>query len=201
MGIGKKRLIQALSPRYIFADLAYITATKIRKSIDADIQRFLKWENIQCCSLLKLNLLLKSYPFRNVFYYRMTKAGGVSKVFANCSRLLLPKCNTVEISGEIGDGMLVSHNFSVIRPGKAGRNLRVGPGVVIGRNGNDYPVIGDNVYIASNATVIGNVNIGSNVIIGAGSVVVKDIPDHSVAVGNPAHVVRTITEDDLNNIV
>lgn len=201
MGIGKKRFIQALSPQYAFADFAYLTAGKMRKSIDADIQRFLKWENIQCGRLLKLNLLLKQYPFRSVFYYRMAKVSGIPKVFAICSRMLLPKCKTVEISGEIGDGLLVSHNFSVIRPGIAGKNLRVGPGVVIGRNGDDYPVIGDNVYIASNATVIGKVKIGSNVIIGAGSVVVKDIPDHSVVVGNPAHVVRAINDDDLNNIM
>lgn len=36
------------------------------------------------------------------------------------------------------------------------------------------------------------VTIGDNVTIGAGSVVVKDIPSNSVAVGNPARVVRTI---------
>ena len=40
------------------------------------------------------------------------------------------------------------------------------------------------------------VTIGSNVVIGGGSVVVKDIPDNSVAVGNPCKVIRTITEDD-----
>ena len=34
--------------------------------------------------------------------------------------------------------------------------------------------------------------IGDNVTIGAGSVVVKDIPSNSVAVGNPARVVRNI---------
>lgn len=41
-----------------------------------------------------------------------------------------------------------------------------------------------------------NVTIGSNVVIGAGSVVVKDIPDNSVAVGNPCRVIRKITEED-----
>ena len=40
------------------------------------------------------------------------------------------------------------------------------------------------------------VTIGSNVVIGGGSVVVKDIPDNSVAVGNPCHVIRKITEED-----
>ena len=39
------------------------------------------------------------------------------------------------------------------------------------------------------------VHIGSNVVIGAGSVVTKDIPDWSVAVGNPCRVVKKITED------
>ena len=40
------------------------------------------------------------------------------------------------------------------------------------------------------------VHIGSNVVIGAGSVVTKDIPDWSIAAGNPCKVIRSITEDD-----
>lgn len=42
------------------------------------------------------------------------------------------------------------------------------------------------------------VTIGNNVVIGGGSVVVKDIPDNSVAVGNPCKVIRAITEEDKN---
>ena len=38
--------------------------------------------------------------------------------------------------------------------------------------------------------------IGSNVVIGAGSVVCSDIPDWSVAVGNPCKVIKNITNDD-----
>ena len=40
------------------------------------------------------------------------------------------------------------------------------------------------------------ITIGSDVVIGAGSVVVKDIPSHSVAVGNPCRVVREISDKD-----
>lgn len=40
------------------------------------------------------------------------------------------------------------------------------------------------------------VTIGDNVVIGGGSVVVKDIPSNSVAVGNPCHVIREITDKD-----
>ena len=34
------------------------------------------------------------------------------------------------------------------------------------------------------------------VIVGAGSVVTKDIPDNSLAVGNPAKVIRKLNEED-----
>ncbi|WP_455094518.1 sugar O-acetyltransferase [Prevotella koreensis] len=52
--------------------------------------------------------------------------------------------------------------------------------------------IGDSVWIAGGATILPGVTIGNNVTIGAGSVVVNDIPDNSVAVGNPARVVKKV---------
>ena len=54
--------------------------------------------------------------------------------------------------------------------------------------------IGDNVHIGWNAIIMPNVHIGNNVVIGAGAVVTKDIPDNSVAVGVPAHVIQTTDE-------
>lgn len=49
--------------------------------------------------------------------------------------------------------------------------------------------IGNNCFIGSGAIILPNVHIGSNTIIGAGAVVTRDIPENSVAVGNPARVV------------
>ena len=49
-----------------------------------------------------------------------------------------------------------------------------------------------NVQLGANVTVVGPVHIGNNVIVGAGAVVVKDIPDNSVAVGNPARVIKSL---------
>ncbi len=51
-------------------------------------------------------------------------------------------------------------------------------------------VIGKNVWIGSNAAILLGVKIGDNSIIGAGSTVVEDIPPYSVAVGNPARVIK-----------
>ena len=53
-----------------------------------------------------------------------------------------------------------------------------------------------NVWLGGNTVVCLGVHIGSNVVIGAGSVVTKDIPDWSIAAGNPCKVIRSITEDD-----
>jgi acetyltransferase-like isoleucine patch superfamily enzyme len=51
-------------------------------------------------------------------------------------------------------------------------------------------VIGKNVWIGSNAVILLGVKIGDNSVIGAGSTVVEDIPPYSVAVGNPARVIK-----------
>ena len=45
-------------------------------------------------------------------------------------------------------------------------------------------------WIGANVTIIGGVTIGRGSVIGAGSVVVRSIPPWSVAVGNPARVIR-----------
>lgn len=57
-------------------------------------------------------------------------------------------------------------------------------------------VIQDNVWLGGSVSVLPGVTIGKNSVIGAGSVVTKDIPENSVAVGNPARVLRTIDAQD-----
>lgn len=49
--------------------------------------------------------------------------------------------------------------------------------------------IGDNVFIGANSVVLKGVTIGNNVVVGALTLVNRDIPDNSVAVGNPARIV------------
>lgn len=50
--------------------------------------------------------------------------------------------------------------------------------------------IGAESHIGANSVVVAGVTIGERCQIGAGSVVTKDIPSFSVAVGNPAHVIK-----------
>lgn len=52
--------------------------------------------------------------------------------------------------------------------------------------------IGNDVWIGGGSIILPGVTIGNNCVIGAGSVVTKSIPDNSMAVGNPAKVVKQI---------
>ena len=54
-----------------------------------------------------------------------------------------------------------------------------------------HTYIGKNTFIGVGSTILPGVKIGDEVIIGACSVVTKDIPSNSVAVGNPAKVIRS----------
>jgi acetyltransferase-like isoleucine patch superfamily enzyme len=55
-------------------------------------------------------------------------------------------------------------------------------------------VIEDYVWIGSKAVILPGVRIGSHAVVGAGSIVTKDVPPRSVVAGNPARVLRHLTE-------
>jgi acetyltransferase-like isoleucine patch superfamily enzyme len=50
--------------------------------------------------------------------------------------------------------------------------------------------VSNHVWIGSRSTILKGVNIGHNSIIGTNSIVTRNIPSHSVAVGNPARVIK-----------
>jgi maltose O-acetyltransferase len=52
--------------------------------------------------------------------------------------------------------------------------------------------IGDGVWIGGGAIILPGVTIGDGCVIGAGSIVVRDVPAGSLAVGNPARIIRTL---------
>lgn len=118
------------------------------------------------------------------------------RCYANFNLVVLDVCPVT-----FGDDVFIGPNCSFVSPMHAllpeERNLKQRP------DGSYYDLeygkpitVGSNCWFGSNVTVCGGVTIGEGCVIGAGSVVTKDIPPHSLAVGNPCRVLRGITEKD-----
>lgn len=108
----------------------------------------------------------------------------------------------------IGENFFANFNLTILDEAE----VRIGDNCFIGPNVSIYtachpieteprnqllewaePVtIGNNVWIGGSTTILPGVSIGDDVVIGAGTVVTKDIPSRSVAVGNPARIIRHI---------
>lgn len=58
-------------------------------------------------------------------------------------------------------------------------------------------VVGNDVWIGQNVTVMPGVHIGDGAIIGANAVVASNIPSYSIAVGNPARVVKKRFDEEM----
>lgn len=116
---------------------------------------------------------------------------------------------TVGDNVNLGVGPTLLATRSTIR---IGNNVMFGPGVTV-RGGNhrfdivgtpinavtddmkrpeDDPgvVIEDDVWVGGGATILGGVTVGRGSVIGGSAVVAKDVPPYSIAVGNPARVVK-----------
>lgn len=102
----------------------------------------------------------------------------------------------------IGRGSHIIGHFSI----SIGDDIQTGPYVYITDQNHAYedpdtPVgrqwptekaveIGSGSWLGTGVVVLPGARIGRNAVIGAGSVVTGEVPDHSVAVGSPARVVR-----------
>lgn len=60
--------------------------------------------------------------------------------------------------------------------------------------------VGSHSWIGGDVVITPGVTIGENCVIGVGSVVTKDIPDNSIAVGNPCKVIRQVNDKDREYI-
>lgn len=109
----------------------------------------------------------------------------------------------------LGEGVYFNVNCVVLDAAKIdiGNNVFFGPGVQIytathPTNAVDRlkfqfakPIsIGNDCWIGGNSVICPGVTIGDGCTIGAGSVVTKDIPSNSLAVGNPAKVIKNLKE-------
>ncbi len=127
-------------------------------------------------------------------YGVFTKVG--KNFYANFNLTVLDVCPVT-----IGDNVFMGPNVSIYPPKHPlcpqDRNIyHSDKGYDTDKEYGAPITIGDNCWIAGNVTICAGAKIGSGCVIGAGSVVTGEIPDNSLAFGNPCRVKRKITEAD-----
>ena len=112
----------------------------------------------------------------------------------------------------IGDNSGIGVNCRLSGKVTIGKDVMMGPSTVLyTRNHNfartDIPMnrqgfmaeepitIGDDVWIGAHVLIMPGVTVGQGSILAAGSIVTKDVPEYSVAGGNPAKVIRSRKND------
>ena len=99
----------------------------------------------------------------------------------------------------IGHRGCIDHGMGVVigETAVVGDDVTLFHGVTLGgrsmTQGKRHPTIGDHVVVGAGAKVLGPVWVGDYAQIGANAVVVKDVPDHAVAVGVPARI-KTVSQ-------
>lgn len=102
---------------------------------------------------------------------------------------------SIPASASIGHSFYIGHFGGIVLNANTviGSNCNISQGVTIGVSGTEdrrgVPELGNNVYVGANAVIAGKIKVGDNCLIGACSLVNKDLPDNSVAVGVPAHII------------
>ena len=110
---------------------------------------------------------------------------------------------TLEPGNRIGNGCRI-HSGSFLENVTLGNDVFVGPNVVF--TDDPHPpcvectefvggaIVEDGAAIGGNATVLPGIRIGAGALVGAGSVVTKDVPAGMVVAGNPARVIKPVSD-------
>lgn len=111
---------------------------------------------------------------------------------------------TLEFGNRIGNRVRI-HSGAFLELTGVGDDVFIGPNAVFCDDPHPMgcsryqeclggPRVGAGASIGANVTILPGVTIGENALIGAGSVVVSDIPANTVAVGNPARVIKEVKD-------
>jgi acetyltransferase-like isoleucine patch superfamily enzyme len=91
---------------------------------------------------------------------------------------------------ELGRSCIINTGATVDHESRLGDGVHVCPGAHLA----GCVVVESFVMIGTGAVVLPRIRIGARSIVGAGAVVTRDVEPGSVVVGNPARVVRRVSE-------
>lgn len=88
----------------------------------------------------------------------------------------------------VGSNVIMAQNIVVSGLNHIYEDIHV---PIVKQNVTTAPItIGDDCWIGANAVITAGVTIGKHCVVAAGCVVTKNIPDYSVAVGNPSRIIK-----------
>ncbi len=93
---------------------------------------------------------------------------------------------------DVGQGTVIGAYCYLLSGGEYDYKSEVPFAEQSGMNTKGALSIGENCWLGARVTVLDGAGIGDHCVIGAGAVVTTPIPSHSIAVGMPATVIKTI---------
>lgn len=195
-----KIIIIVLGHFVLIPHLIFYFFSSQKKAIFEDIMQSMNRRSVKFSGYLAVVYILMVDSFyRTMFYHRIGLQSLFFKWYFPGNNTFKPMCDN------IGGGIYLAHPISSFLNAKSiGKNFTCRQNTTLG---NKYegdissrPTIGDNVSLGANVVIIGDVIIGNNVIVGAGSVVTKSIPNDSVVVGNPAHLVFKTVKQKVKKV-
>jgi len=101
------------------------------------------------------------------------------------------KGNLIEAFTKVANGATLGNHCIINSFSAVNHDETIGNNVLIAGNVSlAGTTIGDNTIIADGASVAFKKSVGSHCVVGDGAVITKDIPDYSIAYGNPAKVIK-----------
>lgn len=109
----------------------------------------------------------------------------------------------------IAPGLYLGHPYGITVNPKAriGRNCNLRKDCTIGQENRGVrkgaPKLGERVWVGAHATVVGAVTIGDDVLVAPNAYVNRDVPSHSIVLGNPYRVIprHNATEGYVERLV
>jgi acetyltransferase-like isoleucine patch superfamily enzyme len=158
-------------------------------------------ELVSITPTVKLGKDVKLSKFINLYGCEIgdeTKIGAFVEIQKNASvgkRCKISSHTFVCEGVEIQDNVFIGHSVTFINDSYPRATTPAGELQTEADWKVEKTVVSKGASIGSGSTILSNITIGENAIVGAASVVTKDVPANAIVAGNPAKVLRYLTEE------